>query len=103
MELDPLTNYSKSKAEAENGLKKIASKDFKVICLRFPTACGYSPRFRLDLVLNDLVASAIFRKEIKLLSNGMSWRPLIHVKDISLAIEWALEFVNYKNFLVYIY
>ena len=90
MKLDPLTNYAKSKAEGENELKKIASKDFKVICLRFPTACGYSPRFRLDLVLNDLVASAIFRKEIKLLSDGESWRPLIHVKDISLAIEYFL-------------
>ena len=91
--LNPLTAYAKSKIETENKLKNISSNDFNVICLRFATACGYSDRLRLDLVLNDFVASA-FNKEIKLLSNGQSWRPLIDVNDMALAIEWAITESN---------
>ena len=99
--LNPLTAYAKSKIETENKLKNISSNDFNVICLRFATACGYSDRLRLDLVLNDFVASAFFNKEIKLLSNGQSWRPLIDVNDMALAIEWAITESNTvkNNFL----
>lgn len=89
--LNPLTSYAKSKINTENALKKISSNSFNVTCLRFATACGYSNRLRLDLVLNDFVASAIFNKKIKLLSSGMSWRPLIDVNDMALAIEWAIK------------
>ena len=89
--LNPLTAYSKSKIYAEDELKKLSSCDFNVICLRFATACGYSDRLRLDLVLNDFVASAFFNNEIKLLSDGESWRPLIDVNDMALAIEWAIK------------
>jgi nucleoside-diphosphate-sugar epimerase len=49
-----------------------------------------SARLRLDLVLNDFVAGAIASKEITILSDGTPWRPLIHVKDMAKAIEWAV-------------
>ena len=49
-----------------------------------------SPRLRLDLVLNDFVASAITTGEIRVLSNGMPWRPLIHVRDMARAVDWAI-------------
>jgi len=99
--LNPLTAYAKSKIEAENELRKLSSSTFNVICLRFATACGYSNRLRLDLVLNDFVASAFFNNQIKLLSNGESWRPLIDVNDMARAIEWAVKEVNSfeNNFL----
>ena len=58
--------------------------------LRFATACGMSDRLRLDLVLNDFVASAVINNRIEILSDGSPWRPLIHVKDMSRAIEWAI-------------
>src|SRR5262249_1554026 len=64
--------------------------DMQVTCLRFATACGFSPRLRLDLVLNDFVASALATGTIKILSDGSPWRPLIHVSDMARAIEWAL-------------
>jgi nucleoside-diphosphate-sugar epimerase len=50
-----------------------------------------SDRLRLDLVLNDFVASAVGTGEIRLLSDGSAWRPLIHVRDMARAIEWALD------------
>lgn len=59
-------------------------------CLRFATACGMSPRLRLDLMLNDFVASALAVKRIDILSDGSPWRPLIHVRDMARAIDWAI-------------
>ena len=61
-----------------------------VTCLRFATACGMSDRLRLDLVLNDFVASALATGEITVLSDGTPWRPLIDVADMARAIEWAI-------------
>lgn len=96
----PLTDYAKSKIECEKKLKRIATKKFKITCLRFATACGFSKNLRLDLVLNDFVASAILNKKIVLLSNGDSWRPLIHVKDMSRAIEWSIKKNFHKKFIL---
>jgi len=89
--LNPLTAYAKSKVFTERDLKPMASPDFKVISLRFSTACGWSDRLRLDLVLNDFVAGAIASGRISILSDGTPWRPLIDVKDMARAIDWALS------------
>jgi nucleoside-diphosphate-sugar epimerase len=89
--LNPLTAYAKSKALTEQGLEPLASDRFKVTCLRFSTACGWSDRLRLDLVLNDFVAGAIASKQITILSDGKPWRPLINVNDMARAIEWAIR------------
>jgi nucleoside-diphosphate-sugar epimerase len=99
-EVNPLTAYAKSKVYAEQGLANIASADFNITCLRFATACGYSDRLRLDLVLNDFVASAIATGKISILSDGSPWRPLIHVKDMALAMDWALHRKDGGQFLV---
>lgn len=89
--LNPLTAYAKSKVFTERDLKPLASPDFRVISLRFSTACGWSDRLRLDLVLNDFVAGAIASGRISILSDGTPWRPLIDVKDMARAIDWALS------------
>ena len=88
--LNPLTAYARSKVATENDLKSLAGKDYTVTCLRFSTACGMSPRLRLDLVLNDFVASAIALKKINILSDGTPWRPLINTKDMARAMDWAI-------------
>ncbi len=90
-ELDPLTAYARSKVLTEQDLKPLAGDGFSVTCLRFATACGMSNRLRLDLVLNDFVASAVVSKRIEILSDGTPWRPLIHVLDMARAIEWAIS------------
>lgn len=89
--LNPLTAYARSKVFTERDLAPLADKDFKITCLRFSTACGMSGRLRLDLVLNDFVAGAVSSKQITILSDGTPWRPLIDVKDMALAIEWAIS------------
>lgn len=88
--LNPLTAYAKSKVFTERDLEPLANDTFKVTCLRFSTACGMSDRLRLDLVLNDFVAAAVAAKKILILSDGTPWRPLINVKDMARAIEWAI-------------
>ncbi|MCO5235535.1 MAG: SDR family oxidoreductase [Chitinophagaceae bacterium] len=99
-EVNPLTAYAKSKVFAEQELEPLADENFIITCHRFATACGYSDRLRLDLVLNDFVASAITEKKITILSDGTPWRPLIHVKDMALAMNWSVERNTGGNFLV---
>jgi nucleoside-diphosphate-sugar epimerase len=88
--VNPLTAYARSKIATEQGLAQMERGDMVVTCLRFATACGFSPRLRLDLVLNDFVAGALAAGEITVLSDGSPWRPLIEVRDMARAIEWAL-------------
>ncbi len=90
-ELNPLTAYARSKVEAEKNLSALADDSFTVTSLRFATACGMSERLRLDLVLNDFVASAIGSQRICVLSDGSPWRPLINIKDMARAIDWAVQ------------
>ena len=89
--LNPLTAYAKSKVYTERDLQPLADDGFKVTSLRFSTACGMSDRLRLDLVLNDFVAGAVASGKITILSDGTPWRPLIHVRDMARAIEWAIN------------
>lgn len=88
-EVNPLTAYARSKIETEKALAKIDRGAMTVTCLRFATACGMSDRLRLDLVLNDFVACALANGEITVLSDGTPWRPLIDVRDMARAIDWA--------------
>lgn len=88
--LNPLTAYARSKIATEEGLDAMDRGGMSVTCLRFATACGMSPRLRLDLVLNDFVACALSSGEITVLSDGTPWRPLIEVRDMARAIEWAI-------------
>jgi nucleoside-diphosphate-sugar epimerase len=99
--LNPLTAYAKSKVFTERDLEPLAGNGFKVTSLRFSTACGMSDRLRLDLVLNDFVAGAVASGKITILSDGTPWRPLIPIKDMARAIEWAInrEGSNGGNFL----
>ena len=87
--LNPLTAYARSKVASEETLGTMADDAFTVTSLRFSTACGMSERLRLDLVLNDFVAGAVVDKKITILSDGSPWRPLIHIRDMARAIDWA--------------
>jgi nucleoside-diphosphate-sugar epimerase len=88
--LKPLTPYAESKVRAEEELAKLADSGFASVSLRNATAYGASPRLRLDVVLNNLVAWAATTGRIQLLSDGTSWRPIVHVRDIGRAIVGVL-------------
>lgn len=88
--LNPLTAYARSKVAVEESLHAMQPQAMAITCLRFATACGMSPRLRLDLVMNDFCAGAVAGGEITVLSDGTPWRPLIEVRDMARAIEWAI-------------
>ncbi len=88
--LNPQTAYARSKIETEQALAAMDAPRMTITCLRFATACGMSDRLRLDLVLNDFVASAVAARKITVLSDGTPWRPLIDVADMARAMEWAI-------------
>jgi nucleoside-diphosphate-sugar epimerase len=102
--LDPVTVYGQSKKLFEEGLADLADDTFCPVFMRNSTAYGYSPGLRLDLVINDFVASACTSGSIVIKSDGTPWRPLVHIEDITDAFVAALdapaEVVNSQAFNV---
>jgi nucleoside-diphosphate-sugar epimerase len=83
--LNPLTAYAQSKIETEAAVSALADSTFSPVFLRNATAFGHSPMLRIDLVVNNLLASALAYGEIRIQSDGTPWRPLIHCRDIARA------------------
>jgi len=81
--VNPLTAYAKSKIDTERELLKLADSKFCVGIMRNSTVYGFSPKFRNDLVVNNLVTTALAFGEIRIMSDGTPWRPLIDVRDLS--------------------
>jgi nucleoside-diphosphate-sugar epimerase len=81
MTLEPLTDYSRFKADCENFLAKYQSEDFTTVTIRPATVCGYSPRQRLDVVVNILTNLAYHKREISVFG-GDQLRPNIHIADM---------------------
>jgi nucleoside-diphosphate-sugar epimerase len=88
---NPVAPYGISKVQAEEGLIRLATDDFSPVLLRSATAYGVSPQLRCDVVLNNLVAWATATGKVRIKSNGMAWRPLVHVEDICQAFLAVLQ------------
>ncbi|MUM16694.1 SDR family oxidoreductase [Mycobacterium sp. CBMA271] len=88
--LKPLTPYAESKVRVEDDVAAIADSGFSPVFLRNATAFGYSPRLRADIVLNNLVGHAVLTGEVRVLSDGTPWRPLVHARDIATAFLQCL-------------
>lgn len=95
MSLEPLTDYSKYKAECEKILFEYLDNDFICTVLRPATVCGYAPRQRLDVVVNILTNLAYHTGEVKVMG-GDQMRPNIHIEDMVRAYIHVLESEDQK-------
>jgi len=103
-EVNPLSEYAKSKLVAEDIL---ANSD--AIIFRLGTLFGIGDEFsriRLDLVVNVLVTKALMDKKMSVFG-GEQWRPLLHVKDVANAVDHTIESslkgifnLHFKNFRI---
>jgi len=101
MTLEPLTDYSVFKADCEKILAKYTSDDFVTVTIRPATVCGYSPRQRLDVVVNILTNFAYHNGSIKVFG-GDQLRPNLHIQDMTdlyiQLLDFAPEKINGKIF-----
>jgi nucleoside-diphosphate-sugar epimerase len=102
--LNPVTAYAESKVFVERDVAQLADDTFSPTFMRNSTAYGASPRLRLDVVLNDLVASAYTTGRVYIKSDGTPWRPIVHIRDIIAAmlavLDAPLEAVHNETFNV---
>jgi nucleoside-diphosphate-sugar epimerase len=96
MALEPLTDYSKFKAECEAILSRYNSEDFTTVTIRPATVCGYSTRQRLDVVVNILTNLAYHKRKITVFG-GDQLRPNLHIRDM---IESYYLVLNAKKSLI---
>ncbi|MFC1522194.1 NAD-dependent epimerase/dehydratase family protein [Elusimicrobiota bacterium] len=78
--LEPMTLYSRLKVDSEKLFSQVSSEKCPTVSVRSATVCGYSPRMRLDVIINILVSSAVNKKVITVFG-GSQKRPNVHVED----------------------
>jgi len=88
--VNPLTTYAECKVRVERDIGAMADDEFHPTFLRNATAFGASPRMRFDIVLNNLMGIAWTTGEVRMVSDGSPWRPLVHVRDTIAAVQAVL-------------
>ena len=89
--VNPITSYARAKWHAERELKKLEDENFAPVFMRPSTVFGASSRLRCDIVFNNFVSCAYTTGQIEIKSDGTPWRPVVHVRDVSMAFIAAIE------------
>lgn len=82
--------YGISKLQGEAACLQLRDRDFSVVSLRQGTVCGWSPRMRLDLVVNTMFRTAVADGRI-VVRNPAIWRPVLAIQDAVAAYLRAIE------------
>lgn len=90
-ELNPITEYAKSKVKLEKHLLSICNENFNVTILRNSTIYGYSNRMRFDLAVNIMTMTGTKDKIIYVMGDGNQYRPFINVNDVVKAFRMCIE------------
>jgi len=82
--------YGISKLQGERGVLQLQDENFSVIALRQGTVCGFSPRMRLDLIVNTMFKFAVTERKITV-NNPSIWRPILDIRDAATAYLRAIQ------------
>lgn len=82
--------YGISKLQGEQAVIQLTDENFSVISLRKGTISGYSPRMRLDLIINTMFKTAMKDRTITV-NNPSIWRPILSIEDAATAYIRAIE------------
>jgi nucleoside-diphosphate-sugar epimerase len=82
--------YGISKLQGEKAVLQLTDESFSAICFRQGTVSGYSPRMRLDLIVNTMFKTSIEKGEI-VINNPSIWRPILSIEDACSAYIRAIE------------
>ena len=82
--------YGISKLQGEQAVTQLIDDSFSVISLRKGTISGYSPRMRLDLIINTMFKTGM-RDHAITVNNPSIWRPILSIEDAATAYIRAIE------------
>ena len=96
----PLTLYAESCLAVEEHLHKISSQTFQTEIFRFGTAYGYSPRLRLDLVVQLMIKSILNDKRVIVTGGGEQSRPIVAVNTIAETMSNFIDLNLFNGFQI---
>lgn len=91
----PVSDYNKTKQCAERVLLSYKG-EMCIQIVRPATICGYSPRMRLDVVVNMLTMNALLDNEIVVQTPDL-YRPHCHIQDVTDLYIWLLENIHFSG------
>lgn len=88
---NPVSTFGETKLAAERAVLAMKGAFFQPVVARVATMYGWSPRMRFDLAVNQMVATALRNKFVRVFGGGNQWRPFIHVEDAARAFAALLD------------